>query len=109
MNAIPNNLKTIEAVCRAWHASNARLNLECTEAGNDEKLIAAACDRDTERTNKLFEKLQKKKPVSDDDIYDLISIAEKLLEFSWENAARIKVILRMVSHALTDRKFALAA
>jgi hypothetical protein len=109
MTALPNNLKTIEAISRAWHASNARLNLECTEAGNDEKLIAAACDRDTERTNKLFNKLQCMKADSDDDIYGLLSIAEKLLEFSWENSGRIRVLLRMASHALTERKSALEA
>jgi hypothetical protein len=101
--------KTIEATCRAWHASNARLNLECIEAGNDEKLTSAACDRDTERTDKIFEKLQKMNPVSNDDVYEILTLAEKLLEFSWENSERIKVLLRMASDAITDRKVKLAA
>jgi hypothetical protein len=103
------NPKTIEAICRAWRASEARLHLECIEAGNDDDLVAFACDRDTERTDKLFEKLQKMKAVSDDDIYELLHLAELLLEFSWENAEGIKVILRMARNAITDRKVALAA
>ena len=109
MTAMSNNPKTIETICRAWQASHARLNLECIEAGNDEKLTDAACDRDTERTDKLFAKLQTMKPVSDDDIYELLHLSKLLLEFSWENAERIKVILEMASHALFDRKYALAA
>ena len=100
--------KTIEAIC-SWQASEARLNLECIEAGNDDELIAAACNRDTERTDKLFEKLQKMKAVSDDDVSELLHLAELLLEFSWENAEGIKVILRIASNALHDRKIKQAA
>jgi hypothetical protein len=102
-------LKTIEAIRRAWQASEARLSLECNEAGDDEELISAACDRDTERTDKLFAKLQKMKPVTDDDISDLLDLAKLLLEFSWENAERIKVILQRASNALYDRKLKQAA
>ena len=102
-------LKTIEAICRAWRASEAKLNLECIEAGEDDELIGAACDRDTERTDKLFAELQKMKAVSDDEISDLIHLAKSLLEFSWENAEGIKVILQMASNALHDRKIKQAA
>jgi hypothetical protein len=48
------------------------------------------------------------KAVSDDDIQELIHLADTLLEFSWENAERIKVILRKASNALTDRRVAAA-
>jgi hypothetical protein len=101
--------KTIEAICRAWQASEARLNLECIEAGEDDELIAAACDRDTQRTDRLFEKLQKMKAVSDDNISDQLHLARLLLEFSWENAEGIKVILQMASNALHHRKILRAA
>lgn len=106
MNATP---KTIEAIRRAWQASEARLNLECIEAGDDDKLTGAACTRADERTDKLFAKLQGMRPVSDDDISDLIHLAKSLLAFSWENSERIKVILQMASNALHDRKIKKAA
>ena len=103
------HINGIEAICRAWQASEARLNLECIEAGEDQKLTDAACDRAAERNTKLFEKLQEMKPVSDEEISDLIHLAKSLLEFSWENSARIKVILQMASNALHDRKIKQAA
>lgn len=106
MTATP---KTIEAICRAWRASAARLNLECIEGGDNDKLAGAACDRADERETKLFEKLQGMKAVSDDDIRDLLSLAKSLLEFSWENGPRIKAILQMATNALHDRRVKQAA
>lgn len=103
MTALSNNPKTIEEVCRAWRASEARLNMECIEAGEDQKLTGAACDRCVERNEKLFAKLQKMAPVSDDDIQQLIWLSKELLDFSWENSERVKAILQKASLTLTDR------
>ena len=102
-------MDTIQSIGRAWRASEARLQMEIIEAGDDDELIGASCDRDTERTDKLFEKLQKMKAATDDDIYELLHIANLLLEFSWENEEGIKTILRMASNALTDRRVKHAA
>ena len=109
MTAILNNPKTIEDICRAWRASEARLHLECIEAGDDDKLVAAACDRDDRRTDELFVRLQKMQAASDDDVYELLKIAKLLLVLSWENAERIKVILGMASSALSNRHIKRAA
>lgn len=106
MTATPN---TIEAICRAWKASEARLNLECIEAGDDDKLCNVACDRASEREAKLFERLQGMEAVSDDEISDLLGLAKSLLQFSWENSERIKVILQMATNAIHDRKIKQAA
>jgi hypothetical protein len=102
-------MNTIESIARAWRASEARMQLEIIEAGDDEELVGAACDRDTTRTDRLFEKLQKMKAATDDDIYELLHIANLLLKFSWENEEGLRTILRIASNALTDRRVKHAA
>ena len=92
----------IALVRRAWEVSIARLNLECTEAGDNDKGVAAACGRHDKRADDFFEQLMGLKATSEDDVYELVSLARLLLKDEGSRE-RVSEILRLAWIALTGR------
>ncbi len=92
----------IEKVRRAWEVSIARLNLECTEAGDGDEVVAAACKRHDKRADDFFEQIMDLKATTEEDAYELVSLAMLLLKDEGSRE-RVSEILRKAWIDLGDR------
>ena len=85
--------RSISAICKDWRISIARCNLECTEATNDDE-VAAAADRDEERTDALLEELKLAQPTSSAEVEVIIYLSIKLLNDGVGSERVVKVLGR---------------
>ena len=85
--------RSISAICKDWRISIARCNLECTEANNDDE-VAAAADRDDQRTDALLDELKVAEPTSIPEVEAIIYLSIKLLNDGEESGRVVEVLER---------------
>jgi hypothetical protein len=96
-------MENVTKICRDWLVSMAQLELECCKAGDDDKLVAAACKREDRRIVELTERLIHATPTTGDEIEALVSLARKLMKNDF-NLDPVRLILKSIQRGLWEKR-----